>query len=496
MTARVIVVGGGLAGMAAALELAERGSQVTLLEMRPMFGGMTRSLEKEGMLVDNGQHVFMKCCSAYIDFLRRIGSLDGVYLQDRLEIPVVRPGGRVSWIRRDSLHPPLHLLRTLFQYSYLDWRGKLKVAQVMSSLSRMDPSDKSLDDHSFGSWLSARGKENNSANSLFDLLVRSTLNLPPEEASLQMVTKVVRTGFLSQVDGADLGWSNLPLSELHGRRAARALMSRDVEMLASTKVNSIEAGAGGEPVVNLANGRSEKADSVVVAVDHRTAQRLLPRGAIYGQERLSSLGTSPILSVHVLYDRKVMDYPFMASLDTSIQWVFDRSASLEVAGSTTVPGAQYLTIPISAAYPLISKRTNSIISKVLPALEALLPRASRAVVLRATVTREAAATFRASPRSAELRPGSTTRFEGLFVAGAWCDTGWPATMEGAVRSGFAAASAVAKFLGSRHEEGLSPSDEPSTDALAVGNLAAGNGSEEKSCQGGQARQKTKLKESA
>jgi len=490
MTAKAVVVGGGLAGVAAALELASKGIQVTVFEAKPYLGGMARSLEKEGLLVDNGQHVFMKCCTAYLDFLRRIGSLDSIYLQDRLEVPVVSPGGRISWIRRDNLQPPFHLLRALLLYSYLDWQGKLGVARAMFALSRMDPSSKFLDEHSFGSWLSMHGFGESAVDGFFDLLVRSTLNLPPEEASLQMVAKVVNTGFLTRADGADLGWSTLPLSELHDRQARRVLVAMGVEIASPAKVSYIEAGAGGAPLVHTADGRSMKADAVIVAVDHRAAQRLLPRGTIYGQERLNSLGTSAVVSVHVLYDRKVMDHPLMASLDTSVQWVFDRSKNLRVAGSKVKPGAQYLTIPISAAHPLVSKRTSAIVAEVLPALEALLPRASKAVVLHVTTTREAAATFRASPHSAELRPGPITRFEGLFVAGAWCDTGWPATMESAVRSGYSAAAAAAEFLGGHTNTELDvPSRSSKEPSLAVDRS-------EGDCQGGQAKHETMFKESA
>lgn len=439
-TPRVAVVGGGLAGLAAALALADRGVRVTLVEGRPRLGGATYSFRREGMWIDNGQHVFLRCCTAYRSFLARLGVEEDVVLQKRLAIPVVAPGGRTSWLRRNGLPAPLHLGGALARYGFLSAADRARAVRASLALRSLDPSDHALDSISFGDWLSRHGQSARAVDALWGLICVPTINLSVSEASLQMAAKVFKTGLLSERGAADVGYARVPLQSLHGEAATRVLRAAGVDIRLSSPVASIEPLIDGTFAVTGGGWRLE-ADGVVVAVPHDDAARLLPRDAVPARERLKLLGWSPILNAHVVYDRPVMSLPFIAGINTSVQWVFDRTAPSGLADG------QYLAVSLSAADDYIERTTADLRSEFLPALEDLLPRARGARVTDFFVTRERRATFRASPGSRSLRPGPRTHLPGLALAGAWTDTGWPATMEGAVRSGFVAAREALIALG-------------------------------------------------
>jgi squalene-associated FAD-dependent desaturase len=428
---RVVVVGGGLAGLAAALSCADGGARVTLLEARPRLGGATFSFQREGLWVDNGQHVFLRCCVAYLRFLDRVGARDRTVLQDRMAIPVLSPGGPPQWLRRNGLPAPLHLSGSLSRYGFLRPLERARAVRAALALARMDPRDPALDRQTFGSWLAARRQSPASVEALWNLIALPTLNLPAEEASLALAVKVFRTGLLERRDAADIGYARAPLSEVHAEPAVRSLTEVGAEIRFRAAVRRIE------PLVKGFEVETEvdrvEADAVVVAVPHDRAAELLPGAAAPDAAAFASLGSSPIVNVHVVYDRRVMDVPFAAGLRTPVQWVFDRT------GQSGLDRGQYLAVSISGASREITEPTADLRERFLPALASLFPRAREARVERFFVTREPHATFRQAPGSGSLRPEARTAVRGLFLAGAWTDTGWPATMEGAVRSGFAAA---------------------------------------------------------
>jgi squalene-associated FAD-dependent desaturase len=419
--------------MAAALACADGGASVTLVEARPRLGGATFSFRRAGLWVDNGQHVFLRCCTAYRGFLRRIGAQALTTLQRRMEIPVLRPGGRCGALRRDALPAPAHLARTLATYPFLTPSERARAVTAAVALSRLDPTDRSLDGQSFGSWLECRGQSPRAVEALWDLIALPTLNLPAREASLGLAVKVFRTGLLDRSDAADVGYATAPLSAVHGDGGRRALERALVRVLIRAPVRRISIGSSWPLSVDLDAGRLD-ADAVVVAVPHDRAGDLLPPGAI--DRPIDRLGFAPIVNVHVVLDRAVTTLPFAAVVGSPVQWVFDRT------GPSGLERGQYLAISLSGADREIGERTEDLRARFLPALAELFPRARDARVERFFVTREPHATFRQSPGTAALRPGPRTRVPGLFLAGAWTDTGWPATMEGAVRSGLAAARAV------------------------------------------------------
>jgi squalene-associated FAD-dependent desaturase len=438
---RVVVVGGGLAGVSAALAAADAGATVTLLEARPRLGGATFSFQRDGLEIDNGQHVFLRCCTAYRSLLERLGASDRAELQPRLAVPVLAPGGRIGWLRRGRLPAPLHLAGALARYPYLNWPQRLGVARAALAMRRLDPTDQRLDRRSFGEWLAANGQGPAATAALWELVGLPTLNARAAQASLQLATMVFKTGLLSARDAADIGYSKVPLARLHGEPAGRALAAAGVEMRLRCHARAVERRDGTLAVVGD-DGRVE-ADAVVVAVPHEAAPELLPAGALPERYRLERLGSSPIVNLHVVYDRVVTDLPLAAGLGTPVQWVFDRSAGAGLRAE----GRQYLAVSLSAAAGEVDLPTAALRERYLPALAELLPAAREARVTEFIVTRERTATFLPAPGTAALRPATGTAVPGLFLAGSWTSTGWPATMEGAVRSGLGAARAALVSLG-------------------------------------------------
>lgn len=426
---RVVVVGGGLAGLAAGLEAADRGASVTLLERRPRLGGATWSFRRKGIWYDNGQHVFLRCCTAYLAFLERIGSIGDVTIQKRLNIPVLRPGGRMGTIRRTFGPAPLHLAPSLLAYPHIGRRARLKVLAAGGALRRLDPEDPTLDKVSFGDWLAARGQPAEAVERFWDLVVLPTVNVHAGDASLKLAAKVFVTGLLTDAASADIGWASVPLSVLHGDAGRRALEARGAEVVTRAPVSAVRTGSRGRLEVTT-NDRGIKADSVVVAVPHDAVGSMLPSGAVPFQDRLERLGVSPIVNVHLVYDRPITDLPMFAAVGSDIQYVFDRTGA---AGLDD--GRQCLAISLSAADSHLGTNAPELVKHFVAEMERLLPSAAGAVVTESMVTREPRATFRGGPGSHPLRAGAGCGVPGVFLAGAWTDTGWPATMEGAVRSG-------------------------------------------------------------
>jgi squalene-associated FAD-dependent desaturase len=435
-TPRVVVVGGGLAGIAAALRCADAGAAVTLLERRPWLGGATYSFRRDALWVDNGQHVFLRCCTAYRGLLERLGVAGHTTMQDRLDIPVLTPRHRHARLARNGLPAPFHLVSALARYRILAPRERLASALAARRLGRLDPDDPALDEVTFGEWLTANRQSRAAVEALWELITLPTLNVRADEASLALAAMVFRTGLLTRTDAADIGYAHIPLGALHGEAAQRELQNAGADVRCRARVTAIEPGHRAQrPIVALGAARVA-ADAVILAVPHDAAADLLPCAAVPHAPRLRLLDRSPIVNVHVVYDRPVTNLSFAAAVDTPVQWVFDRS---EPSGLTS---GQYLAVSLSAATEYLRVPSSRLRAEFIPALEALFPGARGARVTDFFVTREPAATFRQAAGHRAYRPGTRTGVPRLYLAGAWTDTGWPATMEGAVRSGLAAAEAA------------------------------------------------------
>ncbi len=450
---RICVVGGGLAGMAAALACADAGAEVTLVERRRRLGGATWSFRHNDLWFDNGQHVFLRCCTAYRAFLERLGVADRVRLQSRLDVPVVAPGGRTARLRRSRLLPaPAHLGRSLLTYRHLRVRDRLRLGPAALALRRVDVDAAEADQQTFGDWLTRHGQPPEAQAALWDLICRPTVNLPATEASLALAAMVFQTGLLTEAGAADIGWASVPLGELHGDAGLRALERAGVEVLTGAPVSAVDRPPGGAGFTVRVAGTQHAADAVVVAVPHTAVPGLATDLAelVGVGERL---GVSPIVNVHVVYDRRVTDLEFAAGVGTDVQFVFDRTAA---AG---LDRGQYLAVSLSAADPYMDRSPDEVKAAVVAGLAALFPRARAARVVDALVSREPAATFRGVPGSRSARPPGTTAVAGLVLAGAWTATGWPATMEGAVRSGNRAARHALLAAGHTRQLPAWPADE-------------------------------------
>ncbi|MEV6783613.1 hydroxysqualene dehydroxylase HpnE [Streptomyces sp. NPDC051098] len=446
-----VVIGGGLAGITAALQLADAGVGVTLVEGRPRLGGLAFSFQRGALTVDNGQHVYLRCCTAYRWFLDRVDGAALAPLQDRLDVPVLdvaaAGGPRLGRLRRTALPVPLHLAAGLATYPHLSLAERASVGRAALALGRLDPADPALDGIDFATWLGRHGQSRRTIEALWDLVGVATLNATAPNASMGLAAMVFKTGLLSEPGAADIGWARVPLGDLHDTLARKALDSAGVRTELSNRVRAVSRAEHGRWHVDIAGERLE-ADTVVLAVAQREAHALLPEGAVEDRDRLLDIGTAPILNIHVVYDRKVLRRPFFSALGTPVQWVFDRT---EASGLTE---GQYLALSQSAAQDEIDTPVAELRARYLPELERLLPAARGAQVRDFFVTRERTATFAPSPGVGRLRPGARTRAPGLYLAGAWTATGWPATMEGAVRSGFSAAGAALSALGRSHEHPL------------------------------------------
>ena len=234
------VVGGGLAGITAAVALAETGTRVTLLESRPRLGGATCSFSRGGLTVDNGQHVFLRCCTAYRGLLARLGMTGSVTLQDRFDVTVLRPGGRAR-LRRTALPGPLHMGQALASYQHLSYAERLRVVPAALAMTRLDPASPELDGQRLGDWLAAHGQGEHARRALWDLFTVSALNVAGDDANLALAATVVKTALLSGRDAADIGIPAVPLGDLHGQAAASLLGRLRARVRLSAKVAAVEA---------------------------------------------------------------------------------------------------------------------------------------------------------------------------------------------------------------------------------------------------------------
>lgn len=445
-----VVVGGGIAGVTAALQLADAGVRVTLVEGRPRLGGLAFSFTRDELTVDNGQHVYLRCCTAYRWFLDRVDGAALAPVQDRLDVPVLDVGRdrpRVGRLSRTALPVPLHLAGGLAAYPHLSLAEKVSVGRAALALKALDPADPALDGIDFATWLGRHGQSPRAVEALWDLVCVATLNVRAAQASMGLAAMVFKTGLLSESGAADIGWARVPLGELHDTLARKALDSAGVRTELRTRVTAVARTDDGRWSVDVPGERIE-ADAVVLAVPQRETHTLLPDGALDHPSRLLDIGTSPILNVHVVYDRKVLRRPFFAALGTPVQWVFDRT------DASGLKEGQYVALSQSAVADEIDLPVAELRARYLPELKRLLPAARSAEVRDFFVTRERTATFAPTPGVGRLRPEARTRAPGLFLAGAWTATGWPATMEGAVRSGFNAAGAALSELGRVHRHPL------------------------------------------
>jgi squalene-associated FAD-dependent desaturase len=434
----VVIIGGGLAGLGAATALAPRGFRVTVVESRGRLGGRASSFTDaaSGQLVDTCQHVSMGCCTNLAHFCRTVGVAHLLRPQPCLYF--MTPDRRVSRFRADRLPAPLHLARSFLGAHYLSPAEKLRIAWGLARLKHADDGD----DPPFRDWLAAHGQTPRTVERFWGLVLVSALNEVPERIGLRYARKVFLDGFLRHRRGFEVEVPAVPLGRLYGEELQDWLRGHGVRMLLNRGAKALTVAQDRVGGLQLRDGEVLTADWYLSAVPFDRLLDLLPGPVIdanpyFGD--LRQLETSPITSVHVWYDRPVMDLPHVVLVSCAGQWVFNRGEA--------APGEHYLQVVVSAARQFRGLGREEVQRLILEELSRLFPVAASATVVRARVVTEQAATFSAVPGVDRWRPRQVSPLANLFVAGDWTATGWPATMEGAVRSGYLAAEALLERLG-------------------------------------------------
>ena len=438
MQPRVLILGGGLAGLATAQALAPRGFRVTLLESRNRLGGRASSFQDAatGQLIDACQHVSMGCCTNLAHFIRTIGIAHLVEPQPCLYF--MTPDRRVSRFRADRWPAPLHLLRSFASAHYLTAGEKLRAAWGLAQLQRAAEDD----DRPFQEWLDRNYQTPRLVSRFWGLVLVSALNESPDRIGLRYARKVFVDGFLKHPRGFEVEVPSVPLGRLYGEELTRWLREHDVELHLQRGGRRFYLEADRVTSLELRNGETRTADWVVSTVPFDRLLDLLPPDVIDRHAtfaNLRHLETSPITSVHAWFDRQGTELPHIVLMDSVGQWVFNRG---EVS-----PGEWYLQVVVSAARQFRGLGHEEVERQVIAELRRLLPRLRDAQLLRARDVTEHAATFSAVPGVDRWRPSQTTPIDNLLLAGDWTQTGWPATMEGAVRSGYLAAEALLARVG-------------------------------------------------
>lgn len=432
-----IVIGAGLAGLAATVALAGRGVRVTVIESRPRLGGRASSFTDPatGQLVDACQHVTMGCCTNFAHFCRTVGIEHLLAPQPKLWF--MTPDRRTSVFKADPWPAPFHLGRALTGAHYLTPGDKLRVAWGLAMMLRESPDA----DPPLGDWLKANRQNERTISRFWGIVLTSALNETVDRVGLKYARKVFRDGFVTHRDGFTVHVPTVPLGRFYGNELRGWLDRHGVTVLENAGVKQLEGSASGIDRVVLRDGAELRADAYVLSVPFDRVLDLLPeplRREPYFAG-IAKLEASPITSVHAWFDRPVLDRPHVVLVDCQGQWVFNRGE--------TSPGEWYVQVVVSAARPLRGLGREEVQRRILDELASLFPREREAELKRAKVVTEHTATFSAVPGVDRWRPPQASPVANLALAGDWTATGWPATMEGAVRSGYLAAEAILKRAG-------------------------------------------------
>ena len=451
-----MVLGGGVAGIATAAYLLDRGYQVDLIEARGFLGGRSFSFtDKEWeVAVDNGQHVITKCCSQFLDLLQRLEALDRWYQQPRLQLRVLDSQGNAGTLSSSRFPSPFHLAPSFLRYTHLGFRDKCRVALALARAKFTDRHQPSLEQITFKEWLDRHGQSERAVQNFWNLLLMPTLNDHVQDVSATMGLMIVQEGMLAGSHSADLGYAQEGLLDALGEPAREFLSKRGARLILGSPIRGLMAKSGQVQAVELSSGEIWGGQIFVSALPFDALLRVLPPEALempYFQ-RLTALESSPIVNIHLWYDREVMAQDFCVFVDSSLQWVFNKSRiyarsrlGLKKPGLADRRGSnagQHICISLSAAWEYIDQPREALAERFIDEMARVFPEAKNSRVERAVVVKQRQATFRCLPGANDLRPASSTPYRNLFLAGEWTNTGWPSTMESAARSGYNAAQAV------------------------------------------------------
>jgi squalene-associated FAD-dependent desaturase len=440
----VVVVGGGFAGLSAAVALAEKGFRVAVLEAKPALGGRAYSFAdaESGDFVDNGQHVLMGCYGETLDFLDRIGSSDKLVIHENLEIEMLDRGGARARLRTARLPGPLHMSGALLRYRHLSIGDRMRVMRggmKLLTMHRRDPSR--LQRMTVAELMDALGQSERARECFWYPLAIATLNDEPVIASAALLAEVLKRAFFSKRSDSAFVYSKVGLSDLYCKGATDFIDRNDGMIVTRANVEKFELEGSTVASATLRDGTRIEAANFICAVPSRHVVRMLPESAARDPffTRIAQLESSPIICVHAWFDREVTDSAFVGFIGTTTQWLFNKRRIFEAHGERH-PG--YLSFVISGARKLVDRPNEELLEIVLADLKAMIPPAAEAKLLKSIVLKEKHATMAPAPDTFRLRPATQTPIANLFLAGDWVQTGLPATIESAVISGRAAAEAV------------------------------------------------------
>jgi zeta-carotene desaturase len=435
------IVGGGLAGLAAGCALADAGARVTIFEKRPYVGGRASSYEHPGTgeVVDNCQHVLLGCCTNLTHFYQRLGVSGKIRWFD--ELTFIEPGGRASRLAPSFLPAPMHNMPAFLRAPMLSGRDKLAIARAMRVLGRGLPEDSQ---ENFLAWLKRNKQTPRAIDRFWKTVLVSALNEDLDRISVRYAAQVFRESFMKSAEAGKMGVPSVPLSDLYGF-AIDYIRARGGKVLLRSPVSAI--GPKQNSIGILTGTAEQQFDYSILAAPFQSAAGLLPSDPA-GEELkklLSHFEASPITGIHLWFDREISALPHAVLLDRTIQWMFYKSKIQDKREG----GQQgnYMEVVVSASKSLVQKSREEVLQIAISELADFFPLVKQAKLVKAAVIKEVYATYSIVPGLDHYRPGARTGWPRIFLAGDWTATGWPATMEGAVRSGYLAAEAIMDAAG-------------------------------------------------
>ncbi|MFH0990285.1 MAG: hydroxysqualene dehydroxylase HpnE [bacterium] len=448
MTYDAIIIGGGLAGLSAAVDLSAKGCSVLLLEQAPHLGGRVYSFidSTTGDRVDNGQHLLMGCYHATRRFLHEIGSAHLAVLQPQLRIDYLGPDEETALLKCTALPSPFNLLSGLLRLQSLSIRERGNLLRVGIALQKPpDIVEPLLREMTVEEWLMQLGQSELARSRFWNIVAIGALNNDPATASALLFYRVLRAVFSGDSSNASLMIPAVGLSELFSTPALHTLRNHNAQVLMGTRVSQFRTEGRKIVGVQCADGSVFRARTVIAAIPPASLQKLLQTSGLASLplfNTLQSFQASSILGINLWFDREVMQQEFVALLESPIHWIFNKTR-ISRHGSL-VP--QHLALVISAADEYMGMEKQQILSLVTDELKRYLPLSRGANLVQSIVIKAKRATFLQTPAVESLRPQAATPISNLFLAGDWMDTGYPATIEGAVLSGVTAAQLVIKSV--------------------------------------------------
>jgi len=448
----VAIAGGGLAGLAAACALSDAGFRVTLFERRPFLGGRASSYEHPGTgeVVDNCQHVLFRVCTNLVEFYQRIGVAGQIHWFDQMHF--IEPGGRTSVMKSSPLPAPMHTAPSFLGFSFLSAADKLVITRALVPLTLSTQRDTG---RSFQEWLEQHGQTDAAIHRFWQPILVSALSEDLDRISIPAAAQVVRESMKSPI-ARQMGVPMIPLTDLYNA-AGEYVRARGGELHLR---RSLENFVPEPSQVRIRTGDAEETfDYLIAALPFDALGRALPDlpESAPLRESISQFENSPITGIHLWFDRQISDLDHAVLLDRTIQWMFHKSRLQPMRQRNNGSGSgSYIELVVSSSKSLIDKSRNEIVDLALAEVREFFPAAREAKLLKATVIKEVNATYSPRPGIDAHRPGAATPWPRVFLAGDWTATGWPATMEGAVRSGYIAAEALSQAAGRGNAKFLSP----------------------------------------